>query len=104
VTTLDGWLDRRRPVPPVELARALSSGEGACPPNAAPGSVAIMDALTARARTRLDRARGRVGRVRESAFELLAADALFTYACEAALEEPDAEAALARIARVAADP
>jgi hypothetical protein len=36
------------------------------------------------------------GRVRENAFHLLAADALLTYACEAALESDDPEAALLR--------
>jgi len=39
------------------------------------------------------------GRVRESAFDLLAADALLTYACEAALESPDPEGVLGAILR-----
>jgi hypothetical protein len=37
----------------------------------------------------LERARLNPGRVRRSAFDLLGADALLTYACEAALESPD---------------
>lgn len=42
----------------------------------------------------------RPGRVRESAFELLVADALVTYACEAALESDDAVKALGRLTEV----
>jgi hypothetical protein len=38
--------------------------------------------------------------VRESAFRLLEADALVTYACEAALEADDPESALRRILSV----
>ena len=45
----------------------------------------------------LDQARGRPGRIRDTAFQLLAADALVTYACEAALEEGDPLAALRAI-------
>ena len=45
----------------------------------------------------LDAARAKPGRVRESAFHLLAADALLTYACEACLESPDPGAALERV-------
>lgn len=42
----------------------------------------------------LDRALENPGRVRSSAFELLTADALITYACEAALETDDPEGAI----------
>lgn len=45
----------------------------------------------------LERARAMPGRVRESAYHLLTADALLTYACEAALEDADPEGTLARI-------
>jgi hypothetical protein len=54
-------------------------------------------ALAREARVRLDLARAHPGRVRESAFRLLEADALLTYACEAALEAEDPEAALRRV-------
>ncbi len=50
--------------------------------------------LLASARAHLDQARARPGRVRESAFDLLTADALVTYAAEAALESDDPESAL----------
>jgi hypothetical protein len=56
--------------------------------------------LVETARDRLDVARARPGRVRASAFELLVADALVTYACEAALETEDPVAALEAIAEV----
>jgi hypothetical protein len=47
----------------------------------------------------LDQARSAPGRVRGSAFHLLAADALLTYACEAAVEGDDPEAQLEGILR-----
>lgn len=50
----------------------------------------------------LDAARTAPGRVRQSAFHLLAADALLTYACEAALELDDPRAELVRILQQAA--
>lgn len=65
-----------------------------------PVARARVDRLTRAARDRLDRARARPGRVRASAFELLVADALVTYACEAALETEDPSTALEIIAEV----
>jgi hypothetical protein len=44
------------------------------------------------------------GRVRASAFHLLAADALLTYACEAAMEEADPRAELLETLQQAAAP
>ncbi len=57
-------------------------------------------ALAASARIHLDAARLRPGRDRGAAFELLAADALLTYACEAALEADDPDAALSALIEV----
>jgi len=91
VSDLESWLEERRPAPPPALAGALR-------PIAPPGSRA--DALTEAGMARLAEARARPGRVRESAFRLLEADALLTYACEAALEAEDQDAALRRILRV----
>lgn len=55
----------------------------------------------------LGRALASGSRLRASAFDLLAADGLITYACEAALESADPDAALVRIvdrvARASAD-
>jgi hypothetical protein len=61
------------------------------------GAAEPLEPLLEQALEALDQARGSTGRVRESALELLTADALLTYACEAALERPDPGAALARI-------
>jgi hypothetical protein len=60
-------------------------------------------ALSAEARARLAEARGHLGRVRASAFRLLEADALITYACEAAIETEDPEGALRRILAATSD-
>jgi hypothetical protein len=76
----------RRPAPPADLAEAL----------ALPGEASV-EGLAAEGESRLCVARARLGRVRESAFRLLEADALITYACEAALEREDPEVALRRI-------
>jgi hypothetical protein len=53
--------------------------------------------LTAEGLARLHLARARLGRERASAFRLLEADALITYASEAALDSEDPENALRRI-------
>jgi hypothetical protein len=82
------WLEARRPTPPPDLAAALSLEER-------PG--ALVDGLAAEGIARLHMARARLGRERASAFRLLEADALVTYACEAALEGDDPEGALRRI-------
>ena len=52
----------------------------------------------------LDRARALPGRRRESAFELLGADALITHACEAALDEADPAEVLEGFIRAVATP
>ena len=49
------------------------------------------------AREALDEARSPSGKVRESGFSLLEADALITYACEAALEADDPGGALRKV-------
>lgn len=88
MSDLRGWLASRRPTPPPDLADALAveGGEGS------PTSL-----LTEAGLERLAAARARPGRDRESAFRLLEADALLTYACEAALESDDPRAELRRI-------
>ena len=88
MSAMSDWLAGRRPEPPADLAETLRV-EGADGP--------IEMALSAGARTRLTEARARLGRVRASGFRLLEADALMTYACEAALETEDPEGALRRI-------
>lgn len=88
MSDLSAWLTSRRPEPPADLAEALR-------PRASAGTHS--EGLAAEGAARLTVARARLGRVRESAFRLLEADALFTYACEAALDLEDPEAALSRI-------
>lgn len=88
MTRVADFLASRRPPPPADLAFSLRVDEG---------SGALDEVLTLDALTRLGEAQATLGRVRESAFHLLEADALLTYACEAALESQDPEAALERI-------
>jgi hypothetical protein len=86
VTDVASWLAARRPAPPADLAAALDvAGEE-------DGS--LVEVLASAGRARLDVARAHPGRVRQSAFRLLEADALLTYACEAALEAEEPITAL----------
>ncbi len=106
---LADWLGRREPRPPAEIRSLLAADLPGADP--APGE------LVEAALERLRRAR-REPAERSAAFELLAADAWLTYACEAAVDPatgseaaggegadwalPDPEASLGRIlARVA---
>ena len=88
MTLLAEWIESRRPTPPADLAARVRV-EG--------GGTAFDAALIEVGCARLDQARARPGRVRDSAFRLLEADALITYACEAALETEDPPGALRRI-------
>ncbi len=85
------WLAGRRPVPPMALEAWIPAR-----------SPELLAGLTEHGVLALGRARRRPGRVRDSAFDLLVADALLSYACEAALELPDPELALRRILLAAA--
>jgi hypothetical protein len=88
---LGAWL-------PETVAPESGSVHGAPPTDQVP-AVATAEQLTRAALDALGRARARPGRHRESAFDLLAADALVTYACEAAVEGEDIEDGLSRILR-----
>jgi hypothetical protein len=88
VSEVRAWLGGRQPRPPSDLEHALGSSD-------VDGE--LSETLLAMSRAQLDEARKRPGRVRESAFALLVADGLLTYACEAALESEGAEAALERL-------
>jgi hypothetical protein len=85
----------RQPPPPSALASELVGVLDDHP--------VIPSVLSRAGRTRLDLARARLGRVRGSAFHLLVADALITYACEAALESSDPEDSLRRLVEVGLD-
>jgi len=87
VNRLREWLRTRRPEPPLDLAPWLEDVTVEGP---------LDQVLISAGRSALERAMASPGRVRETAFDLLAADALLTYACEAALEADDPEAALLR--------
>ena len=98
------WLDSRTPAPPAELRAAVEAGldvgaDAGGAARSAPPSSPPVELLTGAAVARLTAALERPGRVRESAFDLLAADALATYACEAALDADDPGPALARLGR-----
>ena len=84
------FLARRRPPPPEALERRLRIGALDGEP---------LEALERLGLQELGRARSAPGRIRESGFHLLAADALLTYACEAALESADPTAALGTVLR-----
>ncbi|MDE0475034.1 MAG: hypothetical protein OXI50_10770 [Gammaproteobacteria bacterium] len=85
MTALRDWLDARRPVPPDGLKEWLAvEGE-------VPVSVAGLADLGIAA---LDRAEVARQLDRHAAFQLLAADALLTYACEAAVDEPEVTSGL----------
>lgn len=97
------WLLGRDPAAPSDLRQrvvdAVSDASRAPDPAAASPdpAVARADALCAAARLRLNAVVRHPGRVRESALKLLVADALVTYACEAALEADRPLEALGRI-------
>ena len=95
MTRSGDWFETRNPTPPADLRDRLGSAVGL-------SGVALVDHLVAEAVAALDSARGASGRVRESALDLLVADALLTYACEAAMELPDPDAVLSRVFETAA--
>jgi len=109
--SLAAWLAAREPPPPAALGSALGAltEDGAAVPGAVPGAAgaqrvgreALAFRLVAVGRERLEQALARPGRVRESAFRLLEADALLTYACEAVLEAEEPVGGLRRILAVA---
>lgn len=92
------WLGARRPPAPADLAERVRRSVTEHPADAD-----RVTALVRAASDPLDAARANPGRVRESAFQLLAADALVTYACEAALEADDPVASLGQILSVGVD-
>lgn len=88
MTRVRAWLESREPAPPLELVEWLTVPDRHLP---------LVDHLAEAGMDALLRAEARPGRDREAAFQLLAADALLTYACEAAAEQDDVEGALSRV-------
>ena len=87
MTDLAGWLAEREPPAPREFLDWLEPVPSR--------STSISEALGDAAAHHLAEALERLGRNREGALHLLAADALLTYACEAAAGEDDTERVLA---------
>jgi len=85
VTDPRDWLAGRVPRPPDALPLPVEDGAGG-----------VTDRLTDSGAAALERALAGDGE-RRGAFELLAADALLTYACESATSAPDPEAELLRV-------
>ena len=85
MTTLRSWLDARHPVVPDALKERLAVADDL--PLSADGLTGLGIALIGRAHAglRLDR---------DAAYQLLAADAFLTYACEAAADETDVASCL----------
>lgn len=82
--TLADWLDARRPAPPPTLRAHLD--RRVTPAPAGGGEGALPDHLAAAGRDLLQRVRSHPAAGRELALDLLAADALVTYAFEAQAE------------------
>ena len=99
--TLSAWLDARRPAPPVRLRERIDAALGpALQSDANDAAAACLRAGEQLARELLQEN----ATSRDSALDLLAADALVTYAFEAASERPGELAAQCREAmtRIAA--
>jgi len=95
--TLSAWLDARRPAPPVRLRALIDAALGRdLESDASDGAAACLRAGEQLARELLQEN----ATSRESALDLLAADALVTYAFEAASERPRDLAAQCREAMV----
>ena len=84
--TLGAWLDSRTPVPPPALAERVQSLLAA---DASAPAPQIPDRCLAAAEGLLVTLVDSAGTTRDAALDLLAADALVTYAFEAASDEPD---------------
>jgi hypothetical protein len=97
--TLLAWLASRTPAPSRELADRI--GQLAAPVSAEPGGVA--DRCLLAAERALERLLSTPADTRDAALDLLAIDALVTYAFEAASDEPRALArdAMIRLSTVA---
>ena len=95
MTDLTAWIATRTPGAPAPLQAWVT--------RALEGSGSAEQLLTSGIEA-LDRARAQPGRVRSSAFELLGADALLTYASEASLDDADPRHALKRLIRATAAP
>ena len=93
--SLIDWLATRTPPAPDELKAWLKIPDDGADPD---GRVAsVPGCLVAGGLAHLDEAVARPGRDREAAYQLLAADALITYGCEAASEAADVRGVLREV-------
>jgi len=93
------WMEARTPRPPADLdARLRDHVAGSVQENE------VAERLLGAAEDALTAALGRPGRVRTAAFDLLAADALVTYACESALEGDEPDEVLDRLVSIGSAP
>lgn len=90
------WIATRTPPAPDELKSWFKIPDGGADPR---GSVAtrVQRSLLKAALVHLEAAVVRPGRNREAAYQLLAADALITYGCEAASDATDVRGGLREI-------
>ena len=89
------WIANRKPPAPDELKAWFKISDDGSDPD---GRVASAPESLLRAGLfHLEEALGRPGRDREAAYQLLAADALVTYGCEAASEAADVRGVLREI-------
>jgi hypothetical protein len=97
--TLSEWLAARTPRPPEALEERIRAALGtALEEEAVEGRGRTHDVLLTAARSLLCATPGCESEEREAAHDLLAADALVTYAFEIAAEDPDAIGSLAEFA------
>jgi hypothetical protein len=89
------WLATRMPPAPDELKARLKISDDGTDPDG--GVASVLGSLVKAALVRLEDAVARRGRDREAAYQLLAADALITYGCEAASEAKDVRSALREV-------
>ncbi len=89
------WLAIRTPPAPDELKAWFSIPDGGTDPDG--GAASVTESLLKAGLLHLDEAVGRPGRDREAAYQLLAADALITYGCEAASEVADVRGVLREV-------
>jgi hypothetical protein len=89
------WLATRTPPAPDELQAWLRIPDDGTDPDG--GVASVSGSLLKSALAHLEDATARHGRDREAAYQLLAADALVTYGCEAASEAEDVRRALRQV-------
>ena len=89
------WVAARTPPAPDELKAWLKIPDDISDPDG--GVASVPESLLRAGLLHLEEAVGRSGRDREAAYQLLAADALVTYGCEAASESADVRGALREV-------